>query len=134
MSRMRAIINRSSNWVANLLVLWLLPLSASASIIEVREGDRIQDAVNAAQPGDEILVYPGLYSETVYVDKDDITLRGVVEGNNWPHLDGKKQLNDAILYSGNGFSVEWFKITHYKGNAIMGQAGNNFSIRKHPSR
>ena len=43
-----------------------------------------------------------------------------------PHLDGNKQLNDAILYSGNGFA-EWFKITH-QGNAIMG-AGNNFSIR-----
>ena len=129
MSRMTAIINQSSNWVASLLLLWLVPLSVSASIIEVREGDRIQDAVNAAQPGDEILVYPGLYSETVYVDKDDITLRGVVEGDNWPHLDGNKQLNDAILYSGNGFSVEWFKITHYKGNAIMGQAGTNFSIR-----
>ena len=129
MSRMRAIINQSSTWVASLLVIWLVSLSVNAKVIEVREGERIQDAVNAAQPGDEILVYPGLYSETVYVDKDDITLRGVVEGNKWPHLDGKKQLNDAILYSGNGFSVEWFKITHYKGNAIMGQAGNNFSIR-----
>ena len=50
------------------------------AIIEVREGDRIQDAVNQAAPGDEIRVYPGFYSETVYVDKDDITLRGVVEG------------------------------------------------------
>jgi len=129
MTHMTAIINQSSIWVARLLTIWLVPLSVSATIIEVREGDRIQDAVNAAQPGDEILVYPGLYSETVYVDKDDITLRGVVEGNKWPHLDGQKQLNDAILYSGNGFSVEWFKITHYKGNAIMGQAGNNFSIR-----
>ena len=111
------------------LTLWLAACGAQASIIEVREGERIQDAVNQAAPGDEILVYPGLYSETVYVDKDDITLRGVVEGGNWPHLDGNKQLNDAILYSGNGFSVEWLKITHYKGNAIMGQAGNNFSIR-----
>ena len=129
MSRMTAIINQPSTWVASLLVVWLVSLSVNAKVIEVREGERIQDAVNAAQPGDEILVYPGLYSETVYVDKDDITLRGVVEGNNWPPLDGKKQLNDAILYSGNGFSVEWFKITHYKGNAIMGQAGNNFSIR-----
>ena len=50
MSRMTAIINQSSKWVAGLLVLWLVPLSANASIIEVREGDRIQDAVNAAQP------------------------------------------------------------------------------------
>ncbi|MGB0381054.1 MAG: parallel beta-helix domain-containing protein, partial [Luminiphilus sp.] len=79
--------------------------------------------------GDTILVYPGTYRETVYVDKDDITLKGVVEDGEWPNLEGDKQLNDAILYSGNGFSVEWFKITNYKGNAIMGQAGNNFSIR-----
>ena len=114
---------------ASALALLLVASVAQAAIIEVREGERIQDAVNQATPGDEIRVYPGLYSETVYVDKDDITLRGIVEGDNWPHLDGKKQLNDAILYSGNGFSVEWFKITHYKGNAIMGQAGNNFSIR-----
>ena len=111
---------------ASAIALWLAASAAQAAIIEVREGERIQDAVNQAAAGDEILVYPGLYSETVYVDKDDITLRGVVEGGNWPHLDGNKQLNDAILYSGNGFSVEWFKITHYKGNAIMGQAGNNF--------
>ena len=89
-----------------LLVFISSTLVTQAAVLEVREGERIQDAVNAASPGDEILVYPGLYSETVYVDKDDITLRGVVEGDEWPHLDGKKQLNDAILYSGNGFSVE----------------------------
>ena len=122
---------RVIHWAAAFTACLVVSIAsiAQAAVIEVREGDRIQDAVNRAAPGDEILVYPGLYSETVYVDKDDITLRGVVEGDNWPHLDGNKQLNDAILYSGNGFSVEWFKITHYKGNAIMGQAGNNFSIR-----
>ena len=84
MSSMIATIHQSSNWLARLLALWLVPFSVSATIIEVREGDRIQDAVNAAQPGDEILVYPGLYSETVYVDKDDITLRGVVDGHPAP--------------------------------------------------
>ena len=116
--------------IANLaLMICLAQTSVLAAIIEVREGERIQDAVNRAVSGDEIRIYPGLYSETIYVDKDDITLHGVVEGGQWPHLDGKGQLNDAILYSGNGFSVEWVKISHYKGNAIMGQAGNNFSIR-----
>ena len=100
-----------------------------AAVHDVREGDSIQAAIEAAAPGDIIQVHPGLYRETVYVDKDDITLRGVVEDGEWPNLEGDKQLNDAILYSGNGFTVEWFKITNYKGNAIMGQAGNNFSIR-----
>ncbi len=102
---------------------------AGAKTLEVRAGESIQDAIKGASPGDTVLVHPGIYEETVYIDKDDITLRGVIEDGEWPNLEGNKQLNDAILYSGNGFSVEWFKITNYKGNAIMGQAGNNFSIR-----
>ena len=64
-----------------LIVLISSSLVTQAAVMEVREGERIQDAVNLASPGDEILVYPGLYSETVYVYKDDITLRGVVEGD-----------------------------------------------------
>ena len=112
-------------------VLCLLLMSAvtMAAVHEVKDGESIQAAVTKAQTGDTIRVFPGTYHETVFIDKDDISLVGVIEDGEWPHLDGKKVLNDAILYSGNGFSVEWFKITQYKGNAIMGQSGNNFSIR-----
>ena len=116
-------------WMTGAVVALMMTTSAMAATLEVREGASIQDAIERAEPGDTVLVYPGVYRETVYVDKDDITLRGVVEEGEWPNLEGERQRNDAILYSGNGFSVEWFKITHYKGNAIMGQAGNNFSIR-----
>ena len=112
-------------------VLCLLLMSAVTlgAVHEVKDGESIQAAVTEAQTGDTIRVFPGTYHETVFIDKDDISLVGVIEDGEWPHLDGKKVLNDAILYSGNGFSVEWFKITQYKGNAIMGQSGNNFSIR-----
>lgn len=103
--------------------------SGSGKVLEVREGDKIQDAVKLASPGDVIRVYPGQYSETIYVDKDSITLSGVVEQGRWPVIDGMGNLNDAILYSGNNFIVENFKITRFKGNGIMGQAGNNFVIR-----
>lgn len=87
------------------------------------------DAVMAASPGDLIQVMPGTYSETVYVDKDNISIIGVIEQGRRPVLDGKGQLNDAFLYSGNNFVIENFLIKKYKGNAIMGQAGNNFEIR-----
>ncbi len=101
----------------------------SGDVIEVQDGGSIQEAVGRAKEGDLIRVYPGTYSETVYVDKDNITLQGVIRDGKWPVLDGKKTLNDGILYSGNGILIENFKIIGYKGNGIMGQAGNNFVIR-----
>ncbi len=101
----------------------------SGAVIEVRDGDSIQAAVNQAGPGDLIRVYPGTYVETVYIDKDSISLQGVIQDNAWPTLDGEKRLNDAFLYSGNNILIENFKIERFKGNGIMGQAGNNFILR-----
>lgn len=101
----------------------------TGQIIEVRKGGSIQEAVKSANPGDLIRVFPGTYSENVYIDKDDISLQGVVIKGEWPTLDGKHQINDGFLYSGNGILIENFKIINFKGNGIMGQAGNNFIIR-----
>jgi parallel beta-helix repeat protein len=117
--------------VQGLLALMLIAASAplAATEIAVKDGESIQAAVKRAQPGDVILIHPGDYRESVYIDKDDITLRGVVEDGKWPTLDGEGSRNDAILYSGNGVVIEWLKIVRYKGNGIMGQAGNNFTIR-----
>lgn len=115
------------------LALWLCLLitsgAAFAAELAVKDGQSIQEAVNAAAPGDVILIHPGTYKESVYIDKDNITLRGVVVEGEWPVLDGEHKRNDAILYSGNDVTVEWLTIKHYKGNAIMGQAGNNYVIR-----
>ena len=104
--------------------------SGTGTVHEVRDGDSIQAAVAAAQAGDVIEIYPGTYSETVYIDKDDLVLSGVVVNGQWPVMEGNRELNDAVLYSGNDITVENLQIQHYKGNAIMGQAGNNFLIRK----
>ena len=106
-----------------------LATPTSGELIVVKDGESIQDAVKQASPGAVIKVMPGTYKETVYIDKDDIVLSGVIEQGNYPVLEGEGQRNDAILYSGNGITIENFWITHYKGNGIMGQAGNNFVIR-----
>jgi parallel beta-helix repeat protein len=101
----------------------------SGTVIEVRDGELIQAAVAQVRSGDLIRVYPGTYKETVYIDKENISLQGVIQEGKWPTLDGEKELNDAFLYSGNGILIENFKIVNYKGNGVMGQAGNNFVIR-----
>ncbi|MFF8944511.1 nitrous oxide reductase family maturation protein NosD [Streptomyces sp. NPDC014864] len=43
----------------------------------VHPGQSIQKAVNAAQPGDTVLVYPGTYHESVKVTTRGLTLRGM---------------------------------------------------------
>jgi parallel beta-helix repeat protein len=101
---------------------------SSSTIIEVRNGQSVQEAVRKAKPGTLIRVLPGTYRETVYVDKDSIRFQGITVGGEWPTLEGDSLLNDAFLYSGNFISIEGFKIQHYKGNGIMGQGGNNFVI------
>ena len=102
---------------------------APTNVVVVKDGESIQAAVKAAPAKTIIRVMPGTYKETVYVDKDDIRIIGVVEAGRRPVLDGEGKLNDAVLYSGNNFVVENLTIRNYKGNGIMGQAGNNFEIR-----
>ncbi|WNC71098.1 parallel beta-helix domain-containing protein [Thalassotalea psychrophila] len=98
-------------------------------VIVVNDGESIMAAVKAANPGDTIQVMPGTYHETVYVDKENISIVGVIKEGARATLDGKGILNDAVLYSGNNFLIDNMKIIGYKGNGIMGQAGNNFIIR-----
>ena len=103
--------------------------AVKGEVVIVNDGESIMDAVKAANPGDTIQVMPGTYHETVYVDKEDISIIGVIKEGARATMDGKGVLNDAVLYSGNNFLIENMKITGYKGNGIMGQAGNNFIIR-----
>lgn len=98
-------------------------------VVVVKDGESIQQAVLAAQPGTTIQVMPGTYRETVYIDKDGVRLIGIIQESRRPVLDGEDKLNDAILFSGNNIVVENFTITRYKGNGIMSQAGNNWEIR-----
>ena len=95
-------------------------------VVTVENGQSIQEAVKAAEPGTTIHVMPGTYNETVYIDKDGIRLIGIVQGSERATLHGEGVLNDAILFSGNNIVVEGFFITQYKGNGIMSQAGNNY--------
>jgi parallel beta-helix repeat protein len=114
-------------------------------IIIVREGQSIQQAIDEAQPGDTIEVLPGIYNQSVAVDLDDITLRGMdrkealrrgllseaeaARLSERPVLDGKRELSDAVIATGNNFRIEGFQIRHYTGNGVAVHRARNVTFR-----
>jgi Right handed beta helix region len=75
----------------------------------------IQSAVNAANPGDWILVAPGDYKEAVRIKKDDIHLRGlnrnsvIVDGTNSGKACSSKKGDQNFKRGDDGNGIEVFK-------------------------
>ena len=77
---------RMRRWTRTVLVLFLslllgLPATAAwaggSDVRVVRPGESIQAAIDAASPGDTILVKPGTYAEALVVQTDDLTLKAL---------------------------------------------------------
>lgn len=115
------------NIFAAFFLLSVSSVSFSAELI-VKSGESIQAVVKQANAGDTILVEPGSYHQSVYIDKENITLRGLVKDGQYAEMDGKLKLNDGIIASGHGVVIESMKVKAYKGNGIMTQGANNFKI------
>ncbi|MCL6285821.1 right-handed parallel beta-helix repeat-containing protein [Ruegeria sp. 2012CJ41-6] len=114
--------------VSSFLCTTALAGSVVAAEWTVPSGAVIQDYVDQAQQGDTVLVEPGVYNQTVYIDKPNITLRGLRDGDNWAVMDGEYILNDGLITSGHSSTIEGFYVKGYKGNGIMTQGANNFKI------
>jgi parallel beta-helix repeat protein len=97
--------------------------------LTVLAGGSIQSAVDRALPGDTIEVEPGTYRETVLVDVDRITLRGLVRGESRAILDGDGTRTDAVIASGHGFTIEGLALRNYTSNGITVQGATGVVFR-----
>ena len=106
------------------LTLSLLAAPAWADTIKVPSGEieTIQDAVNAASPGDTIAISSGDYFENVVVPPglDGLTLtgKGKVYLNGFSAPDAPEGNSDGILVQSNGVTISKLTIRHSNSYGI----------------
>ncbi len=116
-------------------------VEAAAGVINVPDDQpTIQAAVDAAEPGDLILIQPGTYNEAVTVETENLTIRGV--DRNTTILDGEFELDNGIRVVGaNGVAIEnltarnytrngffWTGVTGYRGSYLTAFRNGDYGV------
>jgi hypothetical protein len=98
----------------------------SGGVLRVpQDHETIQAAVDAAEPGDLVLIDEGTYEEAVDVTSPDITIRGV--DRNTVILDGGFELENGIrVLDTDGVVVENMTARNYVGNGFFWTGSDRF--------
>lgn len=92
-------------------------IAGEATILVPADASSIQEAVDAAQPGDTIEVGPGTYEESVEVTTDDLTIRGT--DRNEVILDGAQMKSNGIVVTSDRVRVENLTVQNYTINGVL---------------
>lgn len=116
--------------------------SSAAAMHTVHPGESIQEAVDAAEPGDTIVVSPGTYRESVLVTKADLTLRGwgaetVIKpaAATTPAANSCATSGNGICVMGtaaktvDGVTIRGLTLTGFKKNAVWASDTDRLSVR-----
>lgn len=99
------------------------------AVWRINPGESIQAALDRSIPGDTIEIHPGTYNESLLVDVDNITIRGLKENNQRPILDGQNKLTDAVITSSHNFTIENLIVKDYVNNGITVHGGKDATFR-----
>ncbi len=123
-----------------------VPTGTPATVRVPADQPTIQAAVDAAKPGDLVLVSPGVYHEGVLVTKPYLTIRGT--DRNAVILDGDlREPNGIHVVEADGVAVEnmtarhyalngfyWSGVNGYRGSYLTAYANGDYGIYAFGSR
>ena len=90
-------------------------------VLSVKSGNSIQEVIDAAIPGDMVLIEAGTYKGDIVVTTENITIRG--EDRNNVIIDGKFKQDNGIIVAANGVRIENLTVQAFKTNGILVQGG-----------
>jgi parallel beta-helix repeat protein len=105
--------------------------SAAGSAHRVSPGENLQEAINAAKPGDTIEVASGTYNGPISVTKR-LILRGIDTGSGKPVIDAGGK-GSAIILLVEGSVLEGFLVGNSGGSELeagIKVSGRNMTVRK----
>ncbi len=110
-----------------------------ATIHVPKDHATIQSAVDAAAPGDLVLIAPGTYEEAVDVETENLTIRGL--DRNEVILDGGFELENGIRVLADGVAIEnmtarnyttngffWTGVTGYRGSYLTAVRNGDYGV------
>lgn len=93
------------------------PEGSGVTIRVPADAPTISAAVSLAQPGDLVLVAPGVYHESVRIGTDRVTLRG--ESRDGVVIDGQLRQPNGIVVTAPGVAVENLTVRHNTQNGVL---------------
>ncbi|WP_298707780.1 nitrous oxide reductase family maturation protein NosD [Chitinophaga sp.] len=101
-----------------LLFLLLVPAGLSAAVIRTGPGSLLQHALDRAQPGDTILVAPGLYKQHEIVVRTPVT----IIGENYPVFDGENKYQ-ILIVSADKVNIQGITVQNTGRSSMVDMAG-----------
>jgi parallel beta-helix repeat protein len=118
---------------AALVAAVALGVASSATARTISVTTSIQAAVNAASPGDTVIVPPGTYHESVAVAKNDITIRGsrgaILDASGFPVGIRASAGAGCPLATLTGITIEGLRIENASFTGVLLSGVNGFAVR-----
>jgi parallel beta-helix repeat protein len=95
----------------------------------VQPGRSIQIVLDQAQPGDTVLVHYDVYGESLRLETDALTLRGLPEAGQRPVLEGMGRLENGIVACADGITIEGMELRNFTANGVLMQDVDRGTIR-----